>query len=112
MIDCTIMEYELCKIFEMIDEEQCKGFWCDGVKLSEQKEHYTKKYVNDNKCVNLIAYIGKTGQTEYSLKLLLGKKALSRYARGLSISECFPTDNVKNFVKLDIENKCIEITLK
>jgi hypothetical protein len=58
-----------------------------------------------------MAWAGKGGVTPYSVKLKFGRKALSRYARGLCILECFPTENKEDLV-IDTERKTIEVQLK
>lgn len=115
MIDqdfCDFLEYELCRAFENSDKEKVKGFWCDGVLLSETDDSYSKKYVNDNKKVRFRAFIGKDGQSEYGLILKFGKKALSRFARGLDIKECIPKQNIDDWFDIDIDNNIIELQLE
>jgi hypothetical protein len=72
---CVFLEYEICKAFEHSDNDQIKGFWCDGVLLNQPNYTYSQKFVNDNRQVKLKAFIGKGGQTEYELILRFGKKA-------------------------------------
>ena len=97
MIDCGEFEYALCGMFNVLDIPELRGFWCDGVILTEDDEHYSKKSVNDRRFVLLDAYIGKSGKGEilYSVKLKFGRKAMSRYQRGLSICECLPDGDMK-----------------
>ena len=57
------------------------------------------------------AFIGKDGQTVYSLTLKFGNKALSRYARNLNMVECIPQTDFDNWLKIDILKKEIEIQL-
>jgi hypothetical protein len=38
----------------------------------------------------MTAFIGKAGQDKYELVIKLERKSLSKYARGLSISDCVP----------------------
>ena len=112
MIDqefCEYLEYEICRAFEHTDNEQIKGFWCDGVLLDQDENAYSQKTVNDTRQINLKAFIGKDGQTEYELVLKLGSKALSKYARNLDIRECLPGPDNLEFMVVDIERKRIEI---
>lgn len=32
---CEYLEYEICKALEHSDNDQIKGFWCDGILLSQ-----------------------------------------------------------------------------
>lgn len=62
MIDCDRLEYTLCDMLYAIDVPELKGLWCDGVVLSEEDEHYSKKSVNARRFVLLQAWIGKSGK--------------------------------------------------
>ncbi len=93
-----------------IDHAITKWFWCDGV-TTISDSYYTKKSVHDNRYVPLKAYFGEDGQTEYELILYFGPKALSRYARDLSILECIPATNAAEWFAVDIEQLKIEIQL-
>jgi hypothetical protein len=108
---CDFLEYQICKAFEHSDNKEIKGFWCDGVILTEPDKYYSQKFVNDNRQVTLKAFIGKDGQTEYELKLKFGDKALSQYTRNLDIKECVPNPNKVNWFEIDISQKKIEILL-
>ena len=108
---CEFLEYEICKAFEQSNNDQIKGFWCDGVLLNQPDSHYSQKFVNDNKQITLKAFIGKDGQTEYELILRFGNKALSRYERNLDIKECVPNHNKQNWFDIDTKQKIIEIQL-
>jgi hypothetical protein len=46
------LEYELCKIFTYLENEETKDFWCDGVLLSEPENKYSQNFINDNKKSN------------------------------------------------------------
>lgn len=108
---CDFLEYEICKAFEQSDNEQIKGFWCDGVLLNQSDSHYSQKFVNDNRQITLKAFIGKDGQTEYELTLKFGNKALSRLARNLDIKECVPNPNKHNWFYIDTKQNKMEIQL-
>ena len=56
---CELLEYEICNVFKYSDNDQIKGFWCDGVLFNQQNEEYTPKFVNDNRQITLRAFIGK-----------------------------------------------------
>jgi hypothetical protein len=87
------------------------GFWCDSVTTIASDLYYTKKFINDNKYVSLLAYIGKDGQTKYEVILYFGPKALSRYARDLPIVECIPDTNASEWFTIDVQKQKIEIQL-
>ena len=108
---CEFLEYEICKAFEQSDNDQIKGFWCDGILLNQPDSFYSQKFVNDNRHLKLKAFIGKDGQIEYELTLKFGNKALSRYARNLDIKECVPNPDKQNWFDIDTKRNKIEIQL-
>lgn len=108
---CETLEYKICEALENISDEKVKGFWCDGVLLSEPDSYYSQKFINDNRQTKLKAYVGKDGQGVYSLKLQFGKKALSRYARNLDIAECIPQTDFDNWFNIDTSKQELEIQL-
>lgn len=113
MIDqdfCDTLEHAISSTLQHMENDGTKGFWCDGVLLSQPAINYSKKYVNDHREVQLKAFIGKDGQTEYELILKFGSKSLSRYARDLEIEECVPVDK-ENWFTIDTDNKIIEVQL-
>ncbi len=108
---CEFLEYELCRVFRQSDNPEVRGFWCDGVVLPNIDERYFHKQVQDKRCCMLAAWIGTDGQTNYELTLRLGNKALSRYARGLSLKECIPAES-SDWFTIDIQGKSIDILLE
>ena len=106
---CEFLEYRICKFFEQSDNLETKGFWCDGILLTELEKHYSQKYINDNRQVILKAYISKEGQTEYELTLKFGRKALSKYAKNADIQECMPSSENVNWLNINITERKIEI---
>jgi len=108
---CEFLEYVICKAFEHSDNDQMKGFWCDGVVLNQPDSSYSQKFVNDNRQITLKAFISKDGQTEYELTLKFGNKALSRYSRNLDIKECVPNTDKHNWFDIDTKRNKIEIQL-
>ncbi len=108
---CEFLEYEICKAFKYSDNDQIKGFWCDGVLLNQSERYYSPEVVQHNKQVLLKAFIGKDGQSEYELILKFGDKALSRYKRSLDIIDCVPKPNNQNWLEINIKEKIIEIQL-
>ena len=114
MIDqdfCNFLEYEICDAFTFSDNELVKGFWYDGVVLPTFENHYSQKFVNNNRKIVMIAFVGKKGDDEYELILNFGRKALSRYARGLAISDCVPGFKKPHSFDIDTTKKKLTIQL-
>lgn len=109
---CEFLEYEICKAFDYSDNEEIKGFWCDGVVLLNQlNDSYSLKFVNNHREITLKVFIGKDGQTEYELTLKFGKKALTLFGKNLDIKECVPSPDKQNWFDIDIKRNKISIQL-
>jgi hypothetical protein len=104
---CTYLEYQLCDFLKTSEREDLKGFWCDGVLPA----NYSKKYINDNRTALLKAFIGKDGQTEFEILLEFGPKALSNYAKDLTIQDCIPKTDEQQLFIIDTKNKKMRILL-
>ena len=102
---CEFLEYELTQNLKPL------GLWCDGILLPMNEDDYSKKNINSKREVVISAFIGKTGQDKYQLQLILGNKALSRYARDLSIQECIPKFGAEQWIKIDTVNLRIQLQL-
>lgn len=114
MIDqnfCDVLEHAVSGALRYLHSDETKGFWCDGILLSQSAINYSKKHVNEHREVLLKAFIGKDGQTEYEMILRFGDKSLSRYARRQSIEECVPDTDKRNWLVIDTYNKIIEVQL-
>ncbi|SDF75568.1 hypothetical protein [Chitinophaga filiformis] len=105
------LEYEICKAFQHSNNEEIKGFWCDGVLPFATGHSYSQKSIHDSRKITLKAFIGKDGQSEYELVLKLGNKALSRHARNLDIKECIPDPEEVDWLDIDIKKRRLEIQL-
>lgn len=108
---CTILEHKIEQAFANSTHGQLKHFSCDGVLRPTFEIEYSKKTVNDNRKIVMTAYIGFTGHDKYVLILKFGKEALSRYARGLDISECIPSPENDNWWDVEIDRRTIRIQL-
>lgn len=108
---CEKLEHLISEALENSSDENVKGFWCDGVFLSEPENCYSQKFVNDNKQTKMKVYVGKDGQSSYELTLRFGIRSLSKYVRGLYIADGFPKRDRKNRIKVDVSIKKIELLL-
>ncbi|WP_405368874.1 hypothetical protein [Nonlabens sp. Asnod2-A12] len=109
---CTRLEYRICHELEKSTNPELKGFWCDGVSWFPTENQLTKKHVNDKRKIETKAWIGKTGQMEFKATVYFGKKALSKYAKGMELTECIPDlESQSEWIEIDLENKNIEIKI-
>lgn len=114
MLDRQFCELLECKIEDALanfDYAPVKYFWCDGVLLPTFEHEYSEKYVNDNRKIIMTAFVGVDGQDKYELILQFGRKALSRYARGLDICECIPEPPSIDWFEIDTTEHKIWIQL-
>lgn len=102
---CEFLEYKITKIFSSSSDESLKGFWCDGILLSQTENEYSKEYVNENRQVLMTAFVGKTGQNKYELILQFGTNSLSRYQNNLRLEECVPNSDDNTWFTIDSANK-------
>ena len=109
---CDFLEYYISRACANSTNEQVKHFWCDGVLPSNTGNEFSKKFVNDKRKVVMTAFIGMTEQDKYELTLKFGKKALSRYAKGLDIIECVPNSENGNGFDIDIDKRKVVIQLE
>jgi hypothetical protein len=108
---CNNLERIISGAFQHLENKETRGFWCDGITLSQPESQYSKKHVNETRSVALKAFIGKDGQTEYELILKFGPKALSRYERDLSIEQCIPDPEKAGWLVIDITKRIIKLQL-
>ncbi|WP_258098906.1 hypothetical protein [Marinoscillum pacificum] len=107
----TKLEYHLSQTFKNSDDPELRGLWCDGVNEPEIVAQLDRKIVNDNRQIVTTAWIGLEGQETYQLTIKFGNKALSRYARGLSLALCLPSSAPTDWLTMDIEQQTIELKL-
>ncbi len=109
---CTQLEYRICQELQKSTDQELKGFWCDGISWFQTEKQLTKKHVNDKRKIETKAWIGKTGQTEFKATIHFAKKALSKYAKGMDLTECIPDlESKTEWIEIDIKSKIIEIKL-
>jgi len=108
----TILEFRLSGDLYNTNIEELKGFWCDGIYLPSTDLQLKKKFINDNRKIQLTAWLGKTGQEVYKATIHFGRKAQSIYARDLPLLNSIPDeDSNKNWFEIDLGKKMIDIYL-
>ena len=104
-------EYKITAAFRNSPDDFLKRYWCDGVLLPAFEYEYSKKHVNDNGKIILTAFIGIDGQDKYEIQLRIGEKALSKFAKGLDISDCIQDLETKDVFSFDSLQKQLLIEL-
>ena len=105
---CEHLEIHLSEIFKISNKKEIRQLWCDGIVCN----HHSKKYINENRKLVTMAYIGQNGQDEFEMVIKFGKYVLRKYAKGREMIDCIPKSNSPNWLTIDKENKYIEIQLK
>lgn len=114
---CAHLEYNLCISFMNSDSEEIRRFWCDGVSFAPyyndevNKEYLDPTRVLKEKIIVTTAWLGETGQDVYEMTIKLGKKAQINYSKHLPLINCLPSTESMKWIKLDIPNKKIRVSL-
>ena len=105
---CLHLEYSLD--FNKIKR---KELWCDGIQHAptDLKSLCVKNLEQQKKLV-VIAYIGEHGEQEYEMTIHFGPRSIENYKNGLNLIDCIYTDNYDRWIKVEPENKKIEVWLK
>ena|SRR6185503_4854247 len=108
----NFLEFHLTKAFSHSPDITVKKLWCDGILLPDNENDYSKIAINDKREVQVKAYIGKDGQSEYSMLMKFGRNSLSKYAKGLDITDCLPKVDESDWYEIDPEKNRIIIHLR
>ena len=110
---CLALEYKLCQAFENSKEMELRRFGCDGIEyIPEDIKDTSIGNAVKRKMIKTEAKLGYSGQVKYEAIIKLGKKSLKNYSEKLSIIEFIPKRDLNDWIKLDRENKIIEIKLE
>ena len=102
----------LCRSMAASGREDLKGFWCDGISWQPSDgRQLHPKHVNDTRRIVTQAWLGKTGQDRYELTVHLGRLALSRYAKGVSMVDCIPAKGDYEWWSVDIMDKILIVSI-
>ena len=97
---CDRLEYALD--FDQLNQENVRGFWCDGVSAYPfDAKSLSKGNIQNNKEIITEARMGKSGQDRYRMTIQFGPKALEYYERGLNLEHCIPESDYKYWIKVD-----------
>lgn len=108
---CTHLEWKLH--FENLGIESVKRFWCDGVDpIPFDIKSLSKENIKKNKSILTRAWIGEDGQGVYEMEIKLGKKAIENYLKGISLIDCIPEKEFKDWIKIKPESNKIQVKLK
>lgn len=113
---CSNLEWSLD--FQNVENETIKyyvkTFWCDGIQhLPEDTKSLLYKNIKKSKQIITKAWIGYGGDEIYEMKIKFGEKSLANYKNNKSLTNCIPKNNeMPNWIKLNLEEKKIEVQLK
>ena len=108
---CSHLEWNLD--FKNIENKNCEHFWCDGIEhIPKNTKSLLSKNIEKDRVIITKAYIGNDGQDIYEMKIKFGEKSIENYKKQISIIECIPEKNTKNWIKINIEKKEIDVELK
>jgi hypothetical protein len=114
MIDnnfCEYLEFEITKSLSNSINPQTRGFWCDGIIMPKIEKVNLQKNINDNRQIELTAFLGVDGQDQYKMIIYFGNKSLSKNAKGLELKQCVP-ENDNNWIQINTDKREIIIRLQ
>ena len=108
------LEYTISIALENTFGKKKSHYWCDGIYLLDSEEYSREKISVTRKTV-MRAAIPK-GQYEekefrYDFVLKFGECVLEKYITGKRLEDCIPSTDNADWIKLDTENKIIEVQL-
>lgn len=110
---CEFLEFRITKALQETDNENVRGFWCDGVLLpTNERGRLALQYVRYNRKIVTKAFAGKDGQSEYELILKIGDEALNRYTHNLDLKVCVPDTEDLSWFDIDTEKRQITLQLE
>jgi len=112
---CSYLEFHLCKCFEYTEgeNEEVKGFWCDGVLWFPYNiSDLSKNKIKEHRKIVTKSWLGTSGQIVYEMTLVLGEKALQQYLKGLSMIHCLPDYRTLDWISIDTVEKRISLILE
>ena len=108
---CSALEYSLD--FGHFEDENLRSLWCDGIShLPSDIKSLSISNLKQQPFIKTRAWIGKDGQGHYEMTIHFGPAALSNYINRKDLQECIPEAASGDWIKIDPEQKQIEIMLK
>jgi hypothetical protein len=106
-----LLEFHITRSLSLSENPACKGFWCDGILPTDMDSVLLTDQIQRHRSILLAAFIGKTGQDRYSLKLHFGPKSLSRLSRNLDLKGCLPPESDAEGIACDPAQQTIDVFL-
>jgi len=100
---CDFLEYRICALFSTANNDEQKGYWCDGVVFDSMLDEKTGLFR---------AFTGKSGQEEYQLFVHLGRISAGLLQKNLEIQSCVPKEPCEDTFIVDITKKQIQMFLQ
>lgn len=98
--------------FEGLQDENVKGFWCDGIShLPADMKALSRSKIEKDKEIKTKAWIGKDGQDEYEMTIRFGDKSIENYKNNRSLVACIPAGDCRNWIEMNPGQKKIRIWL-
>ncbi|MEQ9440220.1 MAG: hypothetical protein RIG62_14295 [Cyclobacteriaceae bacterium] len=108
---CTHLEWKLNS--DYLSGGNDRGYWCDGIDpFPNDFKSLSVKNLTISKEIKTKAWIEKDGQDSYDLVVKFGPKSMEKYIKSESLIACIPDECDKHWLRLDFENKYLEVLLK
>jgi hypothetical protein len=108
---CSLLEYSIP--FDQLEDESVRNFWCDGVDpIPFDIKNLALENLKLHRRIKTRAWTGVSGQEIYEMTIHFGNKSIKCFEQKLSLDECIYSENADNWVKVNPDEKTIEIKLK
>ncbi len=104
------LEYHLSKTLANSTDKSIKWIWCDGVKIPADSQ-LNKQSILGSKQIETEAWLGVDGQDIYKMVIKFGPRSIKNLINGISIMDCIPGEELKDWINLCTDSKEIELQL-
>ncbi|MFC6998462.1 hypothetical protein [Rufibacter roseus] len=104
---CSALEYRLSRLFRKSDKKEIRSLWCDGISPAIEPGDNPIK----SKRIQTKAWIGKDGQEEYSMTILLGYEAIGQNLNGENMIEAIPEGEGDVWIDINTDSRKITVQL-
>jgi hypothetical protein len=106
---CGRLEYALSRALVSSGQDDLKALWCDGILPPGEPPHSGWESANGSLILTSRAFIGPTGQDEYTVRLHLGSAAQAAYFRGERMDHLIPAAEDATWFHIDPDRRNAEI---
>ena len=108
---CSLLEWSLP--FNQLSDKRFGGFWCDGVDpIPYDIKNLAINKLKQYRKIEIRAWTGVSGQEIYKMTIIFGEKSIECFEKELKLDDCIYSENPDDWIKVNPNQKTIEIKLK